>query len=412
MNIKWYRDDAVVFEKNFTLDGADYFAEQVATAYNKVVITISNMTRANRFLKIFNISDGLIRTFYNEELENVEIIEDLNVNSEEIAINEASISLIPRTTAGVFFQRTLPFKVYRDEVLYGNFFIYTSTSNTNKTKYKVSTADFINVLNNQSYLGGIYNGVTVSSLVADIMGDIPYRLETALGNKTISGYLPITTKREALAQVAFACLAMIDTSRSEVIEIKSLPTTMSRTIQPSEIISIETTQENITTQYTLNVQSYYQSRWTTSEDLFSGTLRGTQMITFDEPMYGLTAEYATIDSYGDNWAIITANSNNTSLTGKNYKTSFKTYTKQNNVVVSTDIQKVQTFDTTLDCDNEALINYLPFVEYKIKARFLMKNSKVGDLVSIDGHTARIKRLTYDLKQSNIYCNAELEAYYE
>lgn len=412
MNIKWYRDDALILENDYTLDSADYFAEQVATAYNKVVITISNMTKADRFLKIFNINDGLIRTFFNEELENVEIIEDLNVNSEEIAINEASISLIPQTTAGIFFQRTLPFKVYRDETLYGNFFITSSTSNTNKTKYKINTADYISVLDNQTYLGGMYNEVTVASLIADIMGDVPYRLETALGNKTISGYLPISTRREALAQVAFACLGMVDTSRSEVIEIKSLPTTILRTIQPSEIISIQTTQENVTTQYTLNVQQYYQGRGTSSDDIFSGRLRGTQYITFNEPMYNLNAENATITSQSVNWCILNADSNFASLTGKKYQSSVKTYEKQNSIVVSTDVQKVQTFETSLVWDSEALINYLPFIEYRVKAKFLMNNSKVGDLVSIDGHTARITRLTYDLKQSNIYCDAELEAYYE
>lgn len=412
MNIKWYRDSSVIADVNFTLDNASYFAEQNVSAYNKVVITIGNMTKPNRFLKIFNISDGLVRTFFREELENVEIIEDLNVNSQEIAVNEAKVSLIPQSTAGVFFQRTLPFKVYRDDVLYGNFFISSSTSNTNKTKYSISTADYINVLNNQTYLGGIYDNVLVSTLIAEIMGDIPYNLDSTLGAKIISGYLPIATRRESLAQVVLAIQGMIDTSRSEFIQIKSLPTTVSRTITPSEIISIQTTQENVTTQYTLNVKTYYKKRFTTSEDLFSGVLRGTQYITFDEPMYNLTATNATITAYGDNWCILSANSNTANLTGKNYQAAINTYTKENSVVISTDTQKIETYETTLYSDSEALIQSLPFIEYKIKSKFLMGNSKVGDLVLLNGQKARITRLSYVLSQTNIYCDAELEAYYE
>ena len=42
----------------------------------------------------------------------------------------------------------------------------------------------------------------------------------------------------------------------------------------------------------------------------------------------------------------------------------------------------------------------------------MGTVKVGDLISLNGQTCRVMQLSYDLKQTNIYANAELEAYYE
>lgn len=412
MNIKWYRGSQLLVSQDFNVTSSEYFADRPVTAYNKIVVTISNMTKPDRFLKIFSIYDGIVRDFYNEEIENLEIIEDLNVFSEEIAVNEADTTLIPNNTAGVFFQKTLPFKIYRNDTLYGSFFINSSTSNTYKTKYQIKTSDYINVLDSQSYLGGICTDITASTLIADVMGDIPYKLDSQLQNKVINGYLPICNKRDALAQIAFSIGAMVDTSRSEFIEIKKLPTTVSRTIPESEIISINTTQENITTQNVLNVLNYYQKRYAQEEELFNGRLRGTQTITFDEPKYNLVASSCTIEASGDNWCIISGNSSSASLTGKNYEKSIKTYSKQNSAVVTTDTEKTESYDTTLECDNDELVDSLPFIEYKIKSRFLMRDTRVGDLVLLNGMKARVKTLNYDLSQKDIYCDAELEAYYE
>jgi hypothetical protein len=41
----------------------------------------------------------------------------------------------------------------------------------------------------------------------------------------------------------------------------------------------------------------------------------------------------------------------------------------------------------------------------------MDNVKVGDLVVLNHKTCRISQLSYDLKQTNIYADGELEKYY-
>lgn len=410
-NVKWYRDTTLLEDQTYTCDNAQYFCSTPVVAYNKIVATFSNMTKASRLLKIYNIYDGISRNFFNEEIQNLEIIEDLNANSEAIAINEATVDLIPNDTTGVFFQRTLPFKIYRGDDLYCYFFINKSSSNYNNTKYSIRVDDLIHVLDGQTYLGGIYNGTTASSLIADILGDLPYTLDASLGSKTITGYLPICTKREALSQVAFCINAKIDTSRSENIVIEPLSTTVARTITDAEILDIQVTQENIVTQNVLNVDTIYQ-KTASAEDLFNGAISGTQYITFDEPKYNLVATNCTIQASGANWCILTGSSANAKLTGKAYEHSMSTYTKSNTYVVSTDLEKTETFETTLTWNSATLIDSIPFIEFKIRAKFLMGTSKVGDLVNIGDYTARIKTLSYNIAQTNIYADAELEVYYE
>lgn len=308
------------------------------------------------------------------------------------------------------FQRTLPFSIYRDETLYGKFFINTSTSNTNKTLYQVKVSDYMNVLESQTYLGGLYNNVTASTLIADILNDIPYTLDASLQSKTINGYLPILDKREALRQVAFCLNALVTTSRDNEIIIKPLPTTSSRTIGEDEIVSIQTTQPNITTEIQLE-RTILTTKNASTDNIFNEVLNGTTSIIFDSPKFDLAITGGTIITSNINYAIIQGTGSTVTLTGKSYEETTITTSKTNAYVVTTDISKVETYETTLTC-NSSIIDSLNFIQYKIKSNFVMGDTQVGDIVILNGQKARVTSLNYDISQTNIYCDAELEAYYE
>ena len=410
MNVKWYRDTTLLEDQTYNVDSSNYFCDTQVSAYNKIVITIGNMQRANRYLKIFNITDGTTRQFYNEELVNVEIIEQINNNNSALSINEADLEILPANNTGVLFQRTLPFSIYRDNVLYGRFFVNSSTSNTDKTLYSIKVDDYIKTLEGQTYLGGLYNNTTASTIIADILGNLPYTLDAGLGAKTITGYLPVLNKREALREVAFAINAIIDTSRSDSIIIKPYPTTVTTTLGKDKIIDIKTTQQNIVTQIILQT-TLLTTKNASTDNLYSATLTGTTTILFDTPKFDLSISGGTIVSSNINYAIISGTGSTVTLTGKSYQQVVKEESKTNAFTVSTDIEKIETYETTLSC-SDAIINNLTFVEYKIQSKFLMQDIAVGDLISLNGQVCRVLRLNYDLAQTNIYCTAELEAYYE
>ena len=414
VNVQWLLNDSVVESDTYAIDKADYFCEKEVSAFNKVVITFDKstaiMNNGYRFLKIYNIFDGIARTFYNEELTQCEIIEQIEGNNQALDINESSMIILPSTTAGVTFQRTLPMLVYRNDVLFGKFFVNTSTSNTFKTLYQIKANDYISVLEAQTYLGGMYSSATASSIITDILGTIPYTLDAGLGAKTITGYLPILDKREALRQIAFCLNAEIDTSRSDGIVIKPLATTSSRTILPSEILSIQTTQENIVTKIILDT-SILTTKGASADNIYSARLDGTLQIIFDSPKFDLSISGGTIVSSNLNYAIITGTGGVVTLTGKDYIETNESREKTNPYVVSTDVEKVENFSTTLTCSDDVL-NKLSFIRFKIKSDFLMSNTKVGDIVTLNGQKARVVALNYDLWQTNIYANADLEVYYE
>lgn len=408
MNVKWYRNETLLSEEDYIVDSANYFCNNEVVAFNKVVITITSTNNPYRFLKIFNISDGIIRRFYQDELENVDIIEEVSPKNESLSINNVSVSLINKNDIGILFQRTLPFKVYRDDTLYGCFFIDTSSSNTNKTFYTISANDYIGLLEYQTHLGGIYSNIEVSNLIADILGNIPYELDENIGSKLLTGYLPIQTKREALRQVIFAVNGMIDTSRSEKIVIKSLPNEITAFIENDKIVSVKTTELAITTAIELNTHKYKVNSEET--ELFNDTLNGTTYLTFSNPMHDLKITGGTILLSGTNYATIQGNGT-VVLTGKGYDDVVETISKNNQNTATTDLQKIESHETTLNWNPTELLASLKFVKANMDVNFNMTAEKVGDLVNINGTTCRIKTLSYDAKQKNIFAIAKMEVYY-
>ncbi|MBQ8298668.1 MAG: hypothetical protein IJX99_02190 [Clostridia bacterium] len=407
MNVKWYRDNELLSEKDYVVDNAIYFCNNQVIAFNKVVVTITSINNAYRFLKIFNISDGIIRTFFQDELENVDILEEISTKNETLSINNTSVNIINKNDIGILFQRTLPFKVYRDDTLYGCFFIDTSSSNTKKTFYTISANDYIGLLEYQMHLGGMYFNITVSDLITDILGDIPYELDESIKNKTITGYLPIQTKREALRQVVFSIGGMVDSSRSEKLIIKPLSNEIDSYLGNDRIVNVKTTELAITTVIELNTHKYKINSEET--ELFNDTLSGTTYLTFSSPMHDLKITGGTILNSGTNYATIQANGS-VILTGQGYDDVVETIKKTNSATSTTDLEKVETHETTLNCNSNELLDSLKFVKSNVDITFRMITEKVGDLIDINGTVCRIKSLSFSAEQKNIYASSKMEVY--
>lgn len=406
VNIKWYRGSTLLHNEDFTTTSAlqDYPAN--VTSYNKVVFTFSNMNNAYRYLKIFNISDGFLRSFYKDEIEGLELID--NIETKSLAINTGTITLFPRNDVGVIFQRTLPLQIYRDNTLWACLFIDKYTENAKQTIYKITANDYIGLLDYQTFLGGIYTNKTVSSLVAEILSGFSYTLDATLGARTVSGWLPITTKREALRRVIFAVGGMIDTSKSDKINITIPGTTSTSTFTDSRILTFENARSQMTTQIELTTHSYTASSETT--ELFNESLNGTKYLTFNSPFSNYSITGGTITSSGANYCIIQGTGSTVVLNAYEYIDNASVLSKTNSQAVSTTLERIDTFDTTLNWNASSLLTSLKFIKSKITAQVLLQNEKVGDMITINGILARIMSLDFSLYQDKLKAKLEAEVY--
>ncbi len=230
INVKWYQDNILLSEKDYELNSSNFFIENSVSNFNKIIVSCLSTNNSYRYLKIQDIAYGIVRNFEEDELRSLNLLEDISLTSEELKINTLDFVLNNKALIDFIFRKKQPLILSRNNVLLGTFFI-ESSKRKSKTLYEISAVDYIGVLDKMPFSGGTYKNKTVANLVENIMGDIPYELDTNLENKMLSGTLEACTRREALLQVAFACCAIVDTSRSDAVKISKKDLTIKSRVE-------------------------------------------------------------------------------------------------------------------------------------------------------------------------------------
>ena len=169
----------------------------------------------------------------------------------------------------------------------------------------------------------------MAALLTDILGTIEYSMAEDFTAATISGYLPICTRREALQQVALSIGAMVTTQGGYAVRFIPRPDGVASTIPASRIFpgaGVETASRVARVEV---VAHSYAAGDETEELLRSEPISGEAvMYTWDAPHYGYAITGGTLVDSGANWVTITAEGEVT-LTGKKYIHTTRTLAKTN-----------------------------------------------------------------------------------
>lgn len=140
-----------------------------------------------------------------DEIKSVKITQEYDPLSLSLIISTADIEISTRDKGQYNFVREVPFYVFFDDELKIVAYLDTKKSES-KTKIKVSAEDFIGRLEDFTFGGDVYSGINAKELIDDIMKDtgIPYTVDVGFNNMSVSGRIPYTNCREALAHVLFA----------------------------------------------------------------------------------------------------------------------------------------------------------------------------------------------------------------
>ena len=79
---------------------------------------------------------------------------------------------------------------YIDGALQSKFFL-TSIERIGKTIYRLNCLSAVGLLITAKHYGGIYNGITAATLIAEILDGLSYTLDASLSTSVIRGYLQI-----------------------------------------------------------------------------------------------------------------------------------------------------------------------------------------------------------------------------
>lgn len=193
---------------------------------------------------------------------------------------------------------------------------FDSYKQTGKNKYTLYGLSVIGVLASKKHYGGMYTNTPVATVLADILSGYKYSVDASVADLTITGYLPISTKRDNLQQVLFAIGATISTNADGSLQIYSMSNVVTSTLNKSKCFMDGNVQlSNPVTGVQLTEHNYFESSEVVT--LYDSGIYGTETIEFSEPYHDLVVSGATLVESGVNYAVITGNGAAT-LTGKKY----------------------------------------------------------------------------------------------
>lgn len=361
INIKWYRngqlivDDGKSMNIDFHPDNAFYFCRNKVENYNKLVITFYSLNMPKNRLKLRAIDYGYGTFFYGDELREVKLIQEIDPISTQISINTADFTLDSKFSDTEYsFQAKQPLSVYFNGELKATTFVKKSTRKA-KRLWSIQSEDYIGLMDSMPYYGGIYTNKNAVELLTDIftVAKVPYSIDNVFANAVVTGYIPFTTCRDALMQVAFAIQAVVDTSNSEVVKVFALEEDVKQIVPLNRIMQGQNFADDETvTGVEVAVHSYMALDASVEDNLvmaYNANESGIGeniFVKFSEPLHSVYAiGNCEIIEVGENYAIINAPDKYSRLAGAKYEHTTRTIRKNNPVVLASEIEKVVAIDS-------------------------------------------------------------------
>lgn len=350
INIKWYRViegvETLLDDEDFAPDQAFYFCQNQVNNFNKVVITFKSINMPENRLRLRVIDYGYGTMFYGDELRSVTLIQEIDPISSQISINTADFTL-DSDSIEYNFQQKQPLSVYFNGTLRATTFVKSSKRKA-RFLWEVQSEDYIGIMSETPFGGGLYTDKNVVELMEEIfdIAKVPYNISEDFDNLTVTGYIPYTNCREALMQVAFAIMAVVDTSNSNKVEVYQLDTTPTQTIPLDRIMQGQNFEEgNRVTAVEVVAHAYkpIQERVEAYSAEKSGTGQNI-FVRFAEPLHSLAIWLGDIVEYGANYAIISTTDNDCYLEGFKYEHTETAHRRNNPIVLATDKENVITID--------------------------------------------------------------------
>lgn len=289
------------------------------------------------FLRVYGFDLGRTVIFDDANTVSAQVHTTFSLTGESIEYDTLDLQVLYDQVRGFFFQRRQPLTfVGSDGQTKQTFYVdqgeTVETSEGSQRAYtaKISAYDIIASMED-TFLGGMYDNVPVGTLLADIMGDVPYTLQGADG-MTMTGYIPITTRRQALALVCRGC--NLRPYRGASMTIKPIETESIAAYAENNIVdapTIDAQQEQVSV--TLKAHNY--SKGTEEKELYHWYISKTSpvTITWSDPVHTVKAyEVTGVDENGNDIVSETETSAVT-FTARNANYCTVTNTSDNKIVL-------------------------------------------------------------------------------
>lgn len=300
---------------------------------------------------------------------------------------------------GVFsYDYGTPVYYYRDDTLIGKFYL-EKIIRVGQYEFQFECVSAVGLLLNENHYGGMYDGVPLSTVLADITdGIVKYTAAAEVANTMIFGWLPIAARRDNLRDLLFAAGAILEKDTAGEISIV-FPGTPDAEQIPDERIYMggSVDAETAATGVDVTEHSFLALASDTVETLYDGEVAADNIITpqgqsifgaivtFSNPYHNLQAENGTILESGVNYAVL-GQSPSCTLTGHAYTHTTRIVSRRSgsrqtpNIVTTDSVYLVNALNSELVADR--LMNYYSNAKL-VSADLVMDDERPGDYIQFN-----------------------------
>ena len=354
-----------------------------------------------------------------------------SIAGDELAIDTLTATVRSQGISLTGLPYGTPVFYYHGDTLIGKFYL-NAVARSSRDNYDLSCVSGVGLLDALPHYGGLYAGETMEDVLADIIGSVvPYTVTPGIKTVRVYGWLPVATRRDNLRQLLFAVGASLKKDTAGEISIGLLSVSAPADISDDRLLSGGTVEYAAAISEVVVLEHGYISTASDEEvTLYDESVTGQELVspkgeplngvlvTFDGPVYGLSAEGGTILESGVNYAIL-APSGQTTLKGKKYThTTREVYAAAEGATGEKNVARVEDATLVNITNSEAVAKRVASyysVSRKIRMGMVVGPERPGDAVTLNDpfdEPATGLLMSQDINMSNtLVAQAEMIAGY-
>lgn len=337
IRVTWYNGTVALYQAIAMPDAPIWTLRETVESFDKIHIEFLRTNMPGHFAKVQKIEIGQTYWFGQNEIMAVNIVNEIDPSLSELTVDTMRVDIRDRQNRGLVPQENQRMELYRNDSLYAVQYI-VNHSRQAQQQYTFSCQSAIGLMEDD-YMGGIYNAVPIKEVLDEVLVGFEYELHEHFAAETVTGYLPVCTRREALQQLAFSIGAIVNT-QGGIIRIVPIPSACSTPFSKNKIFQggkVETSPR--VSRVDVVAHKYTQSE--ESEILLDAEEISGEgvLVIFDQPHHSYEISGGTITGSGANWVTITADGAVT-LAGKKYLHSTTRHTQRNLSAISSERNNV------------------------------------------------------------------------
>ena len=398
--ITYYQNETILRAFTHEITAYTYYATDIVENYNKITFEFTGTQIPYRYIKMSEILWGIVKVWSKDSIVSASILEELNLTSDEVSINELEFEIYDKDNAfdilnpkGIYTtlqqrqQLTVTEYINDIPVEMGAYYLSEWESTVNKIASFKAT-DILGVLDNITYKQKtIWNNTSATDIFSDIFAQCNYKdymISEEVANLTLNGYVPMVSIRETLHQVCFALRCSINAERDGKIHIKRITKGEVNAISKGSKANTKLIQEQLVNSVLVNAYNFALG---SSVQLYSGSLSVGKYEISVEASGTKTCTGGTIVEQGLNYVIVNvATAGTVTINGAKYVESVTKYVKTAEIYNNLQQVEVSGVYCISNLNGQQVADYL-YQDYqrRITQEFtlILEDEKIGDTVDVE-----------------------------